>query len=222
MQQDLDYTYVILVALSVVVAAVGLVNNNVAVIIGAMVIAPLLTPNVALSLSTTLSNPLLAKQALITLGVGITVALGLSFLFGMFLDVDPTISEIALRTNVNLGDVVIGLVAGAAAALFFSMGIGTSLVGVTVAAAILPLLVVTGLLMGTGEISLASRSLLLLTTNLIGINLAGTLVFMVLGVWPNSWWEGVKAKRKAVNVVVIWTLLLLALILILMVSEGAW
>jgi len=208
-----------LVALSVIVAAIGLVQNNTAIIIGAMVIAPLLAPNVALSLSTTLANRRLAGKALMTLSLGLFLALGLSFLLGIFLNVDPTIPEIAMRTKVGFGDVIVGLAAGAAAALFFSLGVGTALVGVTVAAALLPPLVVTGLLFGAGKFDLASQSFLLLVSNLIGINLAGTVVFILQGVWPSSWWEEKKAKRTALSAVVIWIVLFLLLVLIVLVSE---
>lgn len=216
----LNRTYLVLVALSVLVAAVGLVGNNVAVIIGAMVIAPLLAPNVALSLSTTLANRNLAGKALVTLGAGLLLALGIAFLLGVFLQVDPTSPEIALRTDVTMGDMLVGLAAGAAAALFFSIGAGTALVGVTVAAALLPPLVVTGILLGSGEIDLATQSLLLLVSNLVGINLAGTVVFILLGVWPSSWWDEWKAKRSALIAVGIWIVLFAVLLFILLVVEG--
>ncbi len=214
-----NVNYVALVILSVIVAAVGLVENNIAVIIGAMVIAPLLTPNVALSLSTTLANKNLARKALITLGSGLLLALVLSFVFGVFLHVDPTINEIALRTKVSIGDAIIGLAAGAAAALFFAIGAGTSLVGVTVAAALMPPLVVTGLLLGAGEYYYASQSLLLLVSNLIGINLAGTIVFISLGVWPSEWREEEKAKRSAFTAVGVWIILFIVLAVILLAAE---
>jgi uncharacterized hydrophobic protein (TIGR00341 family) len=212
--------YFVLVALSVIVAAVGLVQNNAAIIIGAMVIAPLLAPNVALSLSTTLASRKLAGKALVALSLGLFLALGLSFVLGIFLHVDSTIPEIALRAKVGIGDVIVGLAAGAAASLFFSLGVGTALVGVTVAAALLPPLVVTGLLAGAGEVDLATQSLLLLVSNLIGINLAGTVVFILQGVWPGSWWEEKKAKRTALSAVIIWIILFLVLVLILLVSEN--
>jgi len=214
-----NVNYVVLVVLSVIVAAVGLVENNIAVIIGAMVIAPLLTPNVALSLSTTLANQKLARKALITLVSGLLLALALSFVFGLFLHVDPAINEIALRTKVGMGDIIIGFAAGAAAALFFAIGAGTALVGVTVAAALLPPLVVTGLLLGEGEFYYASQSLLLLISNLIGINLAGTIVFISLGVWPSEWRDEAKAKRSALTAVGIWIILFFILMLILLAGE---
>ena len=209
-----------LVMLSVVVAAVGLLQNNIAVIIGAMVIAPLLAPNVTLSLSTTLADTKLALKALKALTLGLIIALGLSFVLGIFIHVDPELSEIALRTNVGIGDVIVGLAAGAAAALFFGKGMGTALVGVMVSAAILPPMVVSGLLLGAGEVDLAIQSLLLLVSNLIGINLACTAVFIMQGVWPTLWWEEDKAKRTALSAMIIWIILFVILVSILLVSEN--
>jgi uncharacterized hydrophobic protein (TIGR00341 family) len=216
----LNFTYLVLVALSVGVAAVGLVQNSVAIIIGAMVIAPLLSPNMALSLATTLANGKLAKKALEALGIGVLMALALSYFLGVLLNVDPTLSEIASRTTVSFGDVAVALAAGAAAAIFVSLGTGAALVGVAVAVALLPPLVVTGLLFGAGEFELAMQSLLLLLCNLIGINLAGTMVFVAEGVWPRSWWEERKAKRAAIIALLVWTMLLMVLILLLLMGQG--
>ncbi|NIV31321.1 MAG: DUF389 domain-containing protein, partial [Anaerolineae bacterium] len=70
----LDRTYLLLVALSTVVVAIGLVEDNVAVVIGAMVIAPLLGPNIALALSAALGDKTLMGQALRTNLSGMTVA----------------------------------------------------------------------------------------------------------------------------------------------------
>jgi len=88
-----------------------------------------------------------------------------------------------------------------------------------VAAALLPPLVVTGLLLGEGEFYYASQSLLLLISNLIGINLAGTIVFISLGVWPSEWRDEVKAKRSALTAVGIWIILFFILMLILLAGE---
>ncbi|MCU0861758.1 MAG: TIGR00341 family protein [Methanomassiliicoccales archaeon] len=216
----LNLTYLALVAHSVGVSAVGLIQNNVAVIIGAMVIAPLLAPNMALSLATTLANGTMAAKALKVLATGVFLALALSFALGVLLDIDPALPEIASRTKVSLGDVAVALSAGAAAAIFVSLGTGVALVGVTVAVALLPPLVVTGLLAGAGEYELAWQSFLLLLINLIGINLAGTAVFVAEGIWPRSWWEGKKAKRTALMALTVWTMLLVTLVLLLLAAQG--
>jgi uncharacterized membrane protein len=152
--------------------------------------------------------------------VGIVLALVLSYVLGVVLDVDPALPEVASRTQVSLGDIAVALAAGAAAAIFVSLGFGAGLVGVTVAVAILPPLVVTGLLAGAGELDLALRSSLLLICNLIGINLAATVVFVAEGVWPRLWWEERKAKRTAIIALLVWTIMLVVLIILVLIAQG--
>ena len=90
---QLTRTFVVLVALSAVVAAVGVAYNNVTVVIGAMVIAPLLGPNVALSLATALGDIDLAKSAAKTDLVGILVALAIAIPIAFLVRVDPRVAR---------------------------------------------------------------------------------------------------------------------------------
>ena len=211
----LTKVYLVAVALSVIVASIGLVKDNVAVIIGAMVIAPLLGPNMALSLATTLADFRLARLSLKALAVGIMLTTVVALAIGYALDVDATTPEIASRTNVGLGDVALALASGSAGALFITIGISTALVGVMLAVAILPPLVTFGLLVGSGDFELAVDALLLFSANLICVNLAGVLTFVAQGVRPRAWWEADKAKRLTIWAVSIWCVLLTLLIVLI-------
>lgn len=133
------------------VAAIGIMQNNVPVIIGAMVIAPLLGPNVALSLATTLGDIDLAKRALKANMTGILTVLSFAAVIGYMFKVDPNIPELISRTKVSLGDVILAMAAGSAAALSLTTGVASALIGVMVAVALLPPLVVFGMLIGQGE-----------------------------------------------------------------------
>ena len=126
------------------VAAIGLYYNSVAIIIGAMVIAPLLGPNVALALGTTLGDLALLRRALLTVLAGIGTTMVLSVILGALLQVNPAASEVASRDGVGLGDVVVALASGAAGALAFKTGVSATLIGVMVAVALLPPLVNSG------------------------------------------------------------------------------
>lgn len=212
--------YLVTVALSVIVASVGLVKDNLAVIIGAMVIAPLLGPNMALSLATTLADAKLARLSIRTLTVGILLASALSLILGYLLNVDPSTPEIATRTEVGLGDVGLALASGSAGALFLTIGVSTALVGVMLAVALLPPLVTFGLLIGSGNLDLAIDALLLFLTNLICVNLAGVLTFVAQGVWPRSWWEASKARRLTVVAICIWCALLALLTALIILWGG--
>lgn len=219
----LTRVYLVTVALSVVVASIGLVKDNVAVIIGAMVIAPLLGPNMALAMATTLADVRLARLSMKTLTVGIILSTAFALAFGYALDVDPTSPEIMSRTNVGLGDVALALASGSAGALFLTIGISTALVGVMLAVAILPPLVTFGLLIGSGNFDHAIDAILLFSTNLICVNLAGVATFVAQGVRPRSWWKAGKARKLTIWALAIWcTLLTILIALIVFWGKGGF
>ena len=214
----LSRVYMAMVALSTVVAAIGLNHNSVAVIIGAMVIAPLLGPNVALSLGITLGDVSLLRQGFRTALAGVVAALALSALIGVLLDVDPTLSELASRTRVDLGDIVLALASGCAGALAFTAGVSAALIGVMVAVALLPPLVTSGLLLGGGHPTLAMSAFSLFLVNLICVNLAGVTTFWVQGIKPTKWLEkdlAVKATRIAIALSVVLLAVLVGMIVLL-------
>jgi uncharacterized hydrophobic protein (TIGR00341 family) len=183
--------YIMTVALSTIVAAVGLVRGDVAIIIGAMVIAPLLGPNVGLSLASTLGDPELARRSLKAIGVGVLLTLTLSFLVGLFAPVDPDVPELRARTTVGFSDVALSLAAGIAGSLAYTTGLPAPLIGVMVAVALLPPLVATGLLAGSGYHALAAGSLTLAITNVTCLNLAGVATFLARRVRPRTHSGGV-------------------------------
>lgn len=213
--------FVAMVVLSSIVAAVGILRDNVAIIIGAMVIAPLLGPNVALSLATTLGDGELARRSIRTNGIGIFISLLVASLVVLLLKVDANMPEIASRTHVGLGDVVLALAAGSAATLAFTAGASSAVIGVMVAVALLPPLVTFGMLMGARFWHEALGALLLLMVNIISINLAGVVSFLAQGIHPINWWEADRAKKATRNAITVWTLLLLLLIMIIVVSQQA-
>ncbi|GEO87015.1 MULTISPECIES: TIGR00341 family protein [Alphaproteobacteria] len=212
----LSRTYLAIVVLSTVVAAIGLSHNSVAVIIGAMVIAPLLGPNIAMSLGITLGDLSLLRQGFWTATVGVMAALALSVLIGVMLDVDPTLLELASRTRVGLGDIVLALASGCAGALAFTTGVPTALIGVMVAVALLPPLVTSGLLFGGGHPTLAMGAFVLFLVNLICVNLAGMTTFFVQGIKPTNWWEKDRAVRATRIAIALSVVLLAALVSIIL------
>ena len=216
---NVSWVYLTFTVLSTIVAAIGLLQNDVPVIIGAMVIAPLLGPNVALALATTLGDVDLARRSVKANLIGVLIALGISILAGLLVRVDPSVPELLDRPKVGLGDIVLALAAGGAGALAFTTGVGASLIGVMVAVALLPPLVTTGLMLGSGHFDLAFGSFLLLGVNVICVNLSGVLTFLLQRVRPNTWWEADKARRATRRAIAIWTALLLLLAMTIMMSQ---
>ena len=201
-------TFVLLVILSSLVAAIGLLRANDAIIIGAMVIAPLLGPNMGLVLSATLGDPDLAKKSLKTNLTGIFIALSIGITLGWFFEIDISNQEMASRLQVNYADFILAFASGAAGALSFTSGAPGSLIGVMVAVALLPPLMVFGLLLGNGQFQVGLNALLLFLTNMVCVNISGVLMFLYQGVRPNSWWKAEKAKKQTRVAIIIWMALL--------------
>lgn len=215
----ISHTFLAMTFLSAVVAAIGLMRDDLAVIIGAMVIAPLLTPNVALALSTTLGDTDLLRRSLATIAVGFGMSVLLALLIGLIFKIDPTIPALASRTRIGIGDIMLALASGAAGTLAFTSGVSGALIGVMVAVALMPPLVVFGMLLGSGHFASAAGALFLVTANVICVNLAGVGTFRIQGVRPKTWWEAQRAKRSARFAVFCWGFLLMILIAIILLGR---
>ncbi|MDR8391778.1 TIGR00341 family protein [Aliifodinibius sp. S!AR15-10] len=212
---ELNWVYVGMVVLSTVVAGVGLIRDDVAVIIGAMVIAPLLGPNVSMALAATLGDLELGWRSLKANAAGLFASLAVALLMGLLIQVDLDSQQLINKTNVGLGDIAIALAAGSAGVLAFTRGVPATIVGVMVAVALLPPLVNVGLLLGSGYTGLAVGSIILTLTNLICINLAGILTFLFQGVRPRTWWEAKKAQKNVRIAIAVWFVLLMVLSIII-------
>ena len=218
---QLSGLFIIMVVLSSIVAAIGLMRGNAAVVIGAMVIAPLLGPNVALSLAATLGDLELAGNARRANLVGILLPLLLAALLGAVFPSMQAGPELLSRTQVNLSDIILALAAGCVATLSFTMAMSNALIGVMVAVALLPPLVSCGLLAGAGQWRMATEAGLLFLTNLICVNLAGVFTFLMQGVRPLWFWERDKARRYARRALAVW-LILLVLLAVLILASQRW
>ncbi len=217
----LNSTYVILVVLSTIVVAIGLLEDNVAVVIGAMVIAPLLGPNMALALATALGDTELIWKSLKTGAVGFVVALGLSMLIGKLWHLNFDSRELLARTDVGLDSVALALASGAAAVLSLSTGLPSVLVGVMVAVALLPPTATMGLLLGAGKIKLAVGAGLLLAVNVVCINLSAKVTFLARGIKPRTGLEKQKARQSMITYIVFWVVALSILIVAIYLRHRA-
>ena len=211
----LNRTYLLLIFLSTVVVAIGLLKDNVAVVIGAMVIAPLLGPNLAMALGTALGDTDLMWKAFKTGLAGMSLALGLSILIGILWPLNVESRELLARTYVGLDSAVLAMASGAAAVISLTSGIPSILVGVMVAVALLPPAATMGLMLGAGQTDLAYGAAFLLAVNIVAINLSAKLAFLVQGIKPRTWLEKEKAKQSILSYIIIWVLTLAALLLVI-------
>jgi uncharacterized membrane protein len=125
---------------------------------------------------------------------------------------DPSTPEIASRTQVGFADVVLALASGVAGTLALTTGLPSSLIGVMVAVALLPPLASFGLLIAGGHFRAAGGALLLLVVNVVCVNLAGVLTFLVQGVRPRRGWVAERAARGARIAVALWLAALFAVL----------
>ena len=213
-------TFIAMVLLSSVVAAIGLYRDDTAILIGAMVIAPLLAPNIALSLAATLGDRELASRALKSSLLGALISLVVALLFGYLFSVSPDLPAIQHRSSVSLGDLMLATASGAAGALAFTTGLPSTLIGVMVAVALMPPLVAFGMLLGAGFATASVGPLLLLATNVISLNLAAVATFVAKGVRPRTWWETEKAKSATRRAYLIWGILMAALVFLIWKTGG--
>lgn len=214
---QLSPSYVATVLLSVVVVSIGLVRSSPAVVIGGMVIAPLLGPHIGLGLAATLADRALAGLALRTSVVGLLLALAVSLVVGWTIGVRLDDAgqiwspEIRTRTEPRDVDLVLALAAGIAGTMAFTTRAVSSLVGVMVAVALMPPLVVAGMCAAAGLWQPAQGALLLLAANVVCVNLAAVLTLLAQAISPRHWWD-VRRSRRVVRVVVLSLFIALALL----------
>lgn len=207
----LNWDFIILTVLSSIVAAIGLNGDSVAIVIAAMVIAPLLGPILAFAFAVALGDLSLMRKASKTALAGLGVGFGFAFALTLFMDVNLVSKEMVDRTVINPAIIALALASGAAAALSLSTGISSALVGVMVAVALLPPSVASALFLGAGEYEKAAGAAILLAVNVVCAVLSAQLIFVYKGVRPRTWSSQVKASRSVKINAVVWIGLLAAL-----------
>jgi uncharacterized hydrophobic protein (TIGR00271 family) len=181
-KKDWQSSFALMLFLSVGIASLGLSENSSATIIGAMIIAPLGQPIVALGGAIALGW---RKQSFRMMGIimlGTICSLIASYIIGLtFPDLTPN-EQILIRTAPDLRDLGIAFLAGAAGSYgYYRSEYSTMLAGVAIAVALVPPLCACGLMLEQGHYILASGSILLFFTNFIGISFSAILVFFLLG-----------------------------------------
>ncbi|NIS79923.1 MAG: amino acid permease [Anaerolineales bacterium] len=181
-----DVDFFIMIGLSSIIATLGLLQESAAVIIGAMLVAPLFTPILAFSLAIVQGDVRLLSLAVESAIKGIALAIGLSILLTTLSPLRVVTGEIAARTQPNLFDLVVALASGAAGAYAVARkDVATALPGVAIAAALVPPLGVVGIGLAMGDAGVAGGGGLLFITNLIAITLAGSVTLLLLGFRPS-------------------------------------
>jgi len=173
-------SFYFLLGISAIIATVGLLANSVAIIIGAMIIAPLIGPITGIAYSTTVANRRLLRRAFLTLLIGVVFTVFISAITVSLIGLKNITPEILARTSPTLLDLIIALAAGAAGTFARTRrGIADALPGVAIAVALVPPLSVVGIASAWQETGLATGAFLLFLTNLTGIIFSGVIILLL-------------------------------------------
>lgn len=177
--------FISLIILSSIIASLGLFLSSAAVIIGAMVLAPLMAPIISLAMAMVRGDRSMMVQSLRTIGIGMSLAMAMAALLAQFLPTQHITVEMAGRMNPNLLDLGVAIASGIAGAYAtVRESVAKSASGVAIAVALVPPLCVVGIGIGWWDWHIVSGAMLLFLTNLVGISLAAALTFLLLGYAP--------------------------------------
>jgi uncharacterized hydrophobic protein (TIGR00271 family) len=177
-----------LLTIAALIAIVGLYGNSPAVVIGAMLLSPLMTPILAFAAALVMGWPVRSGRLAIRLLFATLFVFALSYLFPLVFRMPTNIvipSELLARTNPNMGDLLIALSAGIAASLMLLRRETLAILpGVAISVALIPPLCVSGLLSYAQKYALAWEAFVLYATNLVGIILTAGTVLLLTGFKP--------------------------------------
>ncbi|GGD83630.1 TIGR00341 family protein [Planktosalinus lacus] len=181
----LTNAYLVMMVLSTLITAFGLYADSAPVIIGAMILAPLISPIVSFSMGLIRYDVVLLKTSFKTIIFGTLASLIFAAFVSLIIPLKIVTSEIDARLTPSLLDLGIAVASGIAAAFAHAKeGIAKSLAGVAIAVALVPPLVVSGIGIGWLDWNVFSGAFLLYLTNLAGIIMFGGLTFLILGFAP--------------------------------------
>lgn len=180
-----DIDFFVLIGLSAAIAALGLILNSPAVVIGAMLVAPLMSPIVGVGMAITLGDSRFLRLAFSAVIRGVLLAIVVGAVMGLFLRGQPLTAEVLARTQPTVLDLAVALFSGMAGAyaLCYSNAAG-ALPGVAIAAALVPPLTSVGIAFSGGHYPESMGALLLFGTNFTAISAAAAFVFLLLGFRP--------------------------------------
>jgi uncharacterized hydrophobic protein (TIGR00271 family) len=181
----LSIDFLVLITVAALLASFGLLQNSAAVIIGAMLVAPLLGPLTAFSVGMVTARLALLRRSLGTIAVGSGIAVMWGFLVGWASPIVTPTTELLARTRPSLLDGGVALAAGVVGAYAAARkDIPAALAGVAIAAALVPPICTVGLGLAAGDLDIARGALLLFVTNIVSVAVVGSVVFRWFGMRP--------------------------------------
>ncbi len=214
--------FFVLTIVSALIASAGLLLDSAAVIIGAMLVAPLMQPLIAFSIGLTTGRIELMRRSVPTILTGVATALLIAFAFGSLVGMQAPTPEMLSRSHPSLLDAAVAVTAGLIGAYATARkDIPSALAGVAIAAALMPPVCTVGLALSAQQWSLAGGAALLFLTNIVFISLAGWAIFFWMGMRPRLVEKSRRRQYISLVVVILLALPILLLLLNLTNREGA-
>ena len=199
--RDAYVRFGVLLVLSVVIATGGILTDSTATVIGAMIVAPLMTPIMASALAVVAGDLAHLGRSLLLVAIGVVVSIGLSFLLGVASPVivnASTNAQVSGRVNPRLTDLIVALACGAAGAFALSRrNVSDALPGVAIAISLVPPLCLVGVMLANHDTRSAAAAGLLFTTNFLAILVAGGGSLAIMGYGKVAIAAGARGRRAA-------------------------
>lgn len=186
-----------LIILSSAIAAYGLVFNNIIVVIGAMMLAPLLSPFVAGSISLAVGDKTLMQKAFLS-GAKATAVVVITAYTALLFIPASTNDLIQLIASPGIPTIILSLLVGSAAALTFASGLRDQIAGVAVAIALVPPLAAVGVGLNMQNLEIVVSAIAISTINMLSVVLAGFATFKLLGISPSTYYKKKSAEDMKV------------------------
>ncbi|WP_458206044.1 TIGR00341 family protein [Haladaptatus sp. NG-SE-30] len=191
-------TFVFMTVVSAVVATAGLLIDSPAVVVGSMVIAPLVGPALSAGVGTVLNDQDLFRRGVKLQVLGGVIAIISSTIFALVVrylylfppNTDVTsISQISGRLTPDFLSLIVALGAGSAGVVSLAAGVSVALVGVMIAAALIPPAAAVGIGIAWGQPTIALAAGVLVLVNVLSINLSAIVTLQYMGYQPKSWFK---------------------------------
>ena len=175
--------FMMMMCLSTAIASLGLIQNSTAVVIGAMVVAPLMTPLIGAGLALVQGNTIFFRDSIKAMGFGIGAALLISLILGLIVPMEQLTPELLARGAPTIIDLGVAFLSGAAAAYAVARpSLLGALAGVAIAAALVPPLATVGISLAEGAWKVSEGAAILFATNLVAIILGAAFIYRRLGI----------------------------------------
>jgi len=216
---DRYISFFVLVALSTIIAAYGVTRNSAATVIGAMIVAPLMTPIMAISLGAITGDTRNIIRSTLVVFSGVALVVGLSYLLAVILPGELNVmdnAQVITRTAPRDIDLIIALAAGAAGAFVVCRSdVSDALPGVAIAVSLVPPLSVVGICLAARQPALAWDAFLLFLTNFFAIVAAGLAVLAIMGYGGVHMVSNGRRSRLWATIVIVVAVLVIAVPLFL-------